>query len=1118
MQLAHGQLAVGSTGQAQYTYPIAVPPGVAGMSPQLAMEYSDGGSQGVSGVGWSLQGVSYITRCAPSRTTDRAIRAVTFGPDDKFCLNGLRLIRTDADGTSLLRTAQVNDALGPGAGAPLEFRTEIDSFSRIRAYGAAGSVASNGPAYFKVWTKAGQVLEFGTSPGPNTNAQVTAGTGPIVTVWALSRISDVAGNVIDFKYDQRMVSWGSALVAGSPIAGREWSLAEIYYAGNKVVFSYSDRPATAYGLDAFEAYHAGYKTVQLQRLDSIKVYVNSPNPDVRGRASTAVPVRNYQLAYDNGPTTKRSRLTSIKECSGEATTSCLPPTAFTYSQGRSDMRSPSGAFSNPDASGRNLASRKLFSFDGKYGTMAADFNGDGKADLLRWSETGSENELWISNGDGSFTFKTNGTTPGTFNIADQLFRSDGCYLSIAQDMNGDGIPDIVRIPATTSKTGAACNVPMTATIYQNDGTGYFTQRMISNSSGAAIAVDRKTSRKVFGKYCGSIAQVSTGTVTDAQPTTPELLLVCRTGKGYSAGATFYLTDVNGDGRTDLIVSSVPELLPEDPGSGTAPDPVWVSCASCTSVYIANENGTFDLQASNLSNYIVYSDPMQGLGATFLAKVRDADKDGLGDLVAVGTVYKTHSYRSLGTGNFEQIANPAECTTPIDFNGDGKADCLLATNSAPANKLHLWSGSGSYQTIANFNLVSAGQELDSSFANVVGSNYGVVVLDLNGDRREDILRWHDDPAQSKVYLSNGDGTYTESPAALSQTGGINLRHSNGLFDIIIGDFTGNGVQEILRVSDGAPSAPANGSAQNKLLVASSAFTGVDDPDQLRTVVSPSGLTTTVSRARLSNAGSRYVSDVATPAKAVFPKADFTPPIEVVVSTETQTGIGSGTVKTEYAYAGFKIDTTGRGVLGFREVQRQGVNANGLPSTSVTTYVQEFPYVGEVASAKTFNAGLGATGLAPLTDVYFSYCDKGTGATMFDVLTPDVSRICVSVPFSDRPFVYKPYLFKKVERGWDLGQSQGAVPLSTTVTRFDYDGLGNVLTMSVSVSGTDFGAPRSYTKNTTNQYFPAVTSGDSWIHGRLQSATVTSTAPGGAIPSTSAGSAPTASSRGGAGPVQ
>ena len=47
---------VSSTGEASYSIPIAVPPGTAGLTPQLALTYGHRSGTSLAGVGWAITG------------------------------------------------------------------------------------------------------------------------------------------------------------------------------------------------------------------------------------------------------------------------------------------------------------------------------------------------------------------------------------------------------------------------------------------------------------------------------------------------------------------------------------------------------------------------------------------------------------------------------------------------------------------------------------------------------------------------------------------------------------------------------------------------------------------------------------------------------------------------------------------------------------------------------------------------------------------------------------------------------------------------------------------------------------------------------------------------------
>src|SRR5262249_26906315 len=118
-----GSFRVNESGAGTYTIPIQVPPGIAGMQPQLALAYNSQAGNSLLGVGWSLSGLSSITRCPRTVAQDGVKGGVNYDWNDRYCLDGQRLM-----------------AIGPGNyGDPgMEYRTERETFTKVISYGVAG--------------------------------------------------------------------------------------------------------------------------------------------------------------------------------------------------------------------------------------------------------------------------------------------------------------------------------------------------------------------------------------------------------------------------------------------------------------------------------------------------------------------------------------------------------------------------------------------------------------------------------------------------------------------------------------------------------------------------------------------------------------------------------------------------------------------------------------------------------------------------------------------------------------------------------------------------------------------------------------------------------------------
>jgi len=276
-----GEFNVTPTGAATYRIPITVSPGTGGMEPQLSLAYSSQNGNGPVGMGWAMAGLSAIARCPATLAQDNFIDPVDFDDNDKFCLDGERLVAISGD---------------YGANGT-EYRTEHASFQKIISYRDSGP----DPQYFKVWTKAGLIMEYGNS----SDSRIEASGRSEAMFWALNKTSDTLGNFFTVTYQEET-------------GHTEYRPIQIDYTGNSagldpynsVVFSYDSRA------DYTPHFLAGVKFQTTKKL--VKV-------EARNFGNL---FREYRLSYGVDLLTYRSHLISITECGNDGT--CFAPTTFEW--------------------------------------------------------------------------------------------------------------------------------------------------------------------------------------------------------------------------------------------------------------------------------------------------------------------------------------------------------------------------------------------------------------------------------------------------------------------------------------------------------------------------------------------------------------------------------------------------------------------------------------------------------------------------------------------------------------------------------------------------------------------------------------------------------------------
>ena len=88
-----GAFDVSPTGAATYSIPIECPAGINGMQPNLSIVYNSQGGNGYMGWGWALAGLSSISRCGNTLHFDDNVAEIKLNASDNFMLDGQRLIR-----------------------------------------------------------------------------------------------------------------------------------------------------------------------------------------------------------------------------------------------------------------------------------------------------------------------------------------------------------------------------------------------------------------------------------------------------------------------------------------------------------------------------------------------------------------------------------------------------------------------------------------------------------------------------------------------------------------------------------------------------------------------------------------------------------------------------------------------------------------------------------------------------------------------------------------------------------------------------------------------------------------------------------------------------------------
>ncbi|MCF0075688.1 FG-GAP-like repeat-containing protein [Dyadobacter sp. CY261] len=688
---------VTSTGGAAYSIPIPVPPGTNGTVPSVALEYNTQSPSSIAGVGWSLSGLSAITRVPRNLYHDGAASPVELSLNDRFAIDGARLI---------LKT-------GTYGIANSTYGSENETFSTVTAYGAQG----NGPLYFKLIIKDGTILEFGNT----TDSRFTSEAGNTVMAWRLNKIQNPDGNYIELVYNN---------------TDRDPRISEIRYTGNtagsiipynKIEFAYKIRQEVAPGTfsDIRTVYEAGSSIVSKYLLDKITV------------KAEGVTIKTYQLGYGNDKV--NSYLKSIQEAGADG--SLLNSTLFKY--GNVPVEEQTSTSTIP--SGANIEA------------FSGDYDGDGVQDIFSGTFTVTDGIRYFSNfkiykrnqANGSYSLLSATTLDAGYTVSMGRYKYDIPNSSnlLQGDWNGDGLDDVIALNVAIVASGSNWSLN-NIKLYKNTSSGSaFTAQ--SRSIGGRINANGNyffpgdfngdgvsefitilgNSSNVYTPVMHSdfIANGTSTTITNPVPSSIALT--------DWVNAKIRVLDFNGDGKSDLMLvgATTCEIFTFNGGVATR-------------IY----SGNFPLKQDNL-----YLGDFNGDGkidvisaSTDFASVKKGSSNG----VTFNTV--TVSFFSPWPSNLDN--NPGFYGNEIlvgDYNGDGKSDFYysgLRQKTIPVtdgNEVHNYSSRELYYSTGDSfkqkqlsfdDLVHTEHNLVNNIVPEETTYIGLTPADLNGDGRTDLV--------------------------------------------------------------------------------------------------------------------------------------------------------------------------------------------------------------------------------------------------------------------------------------------------------------------------------------------------------------------------------------------
>lgn len=960
---------VDESGAATYSIPIYAVPGTTGVSPKIALSYSSQGGYGPIGKGWSISGLSSITRCRATREAGDFISGgnpvdgnsapINYSSTDRLCLDGQRLIRVSSPET--------NGWVCPSFSAMTKasYRTEIESFQRVCGYTPKDD-PSHGIAFFTVERKDGSISWYGDRDNNYTSNRPDAyfnSTRPdktaLALAWAQTRFQDSTGNYIDYVYIQNEdAAVGEQLIkeiryTGKTVLSGQSGAAHAPYA--KLLFNYTSISSGSRGI----GYSGGGKLTRAHRLNRITACTVAGD---NGGCYLAHQARDYRLAYVPGGAASGSgndMLASVTECrtSDADESACLSPTTFTWSAGKYEF-----------ASRVELDSLPTGNIEKFRGFKMGDIDGDGRQDIVFLKNESCANDAesiyvlyadMVSGDKPSYSMSsqacapteeafTDGPGDGGWQLID--YNGDGrddlfirgpnqwhVYLSQGRSgsknfvMNSDQIAGLS--PAIPSQTKNA-DQPQLADL---NGDGLID--ILYPRSGILRARIMQRSGSAFA-WGGEKTVTVPGGIPSDDPRCSQPQYACLTSIAGMVTKTGFtqLADFNGDAASDLLLETHLDI--EDLYQTGCNNMLRAGrpARNANRMRLVGNDDEVDAEGEgddatgesvvepDIGVVIPYELQSGGQGMNSL----------IGGCVPIQTLNDSYAFVVTAiTGSEVQLKQYAredgsfKAISLADANGDGLTDLFFQKGNGGDWAYRINTGTGMQAAVA----LPGDYESAARF------------VDVNGDGRADVLQLVDvGPKEYRVRYALPNGGFGGSTTLPGDASGTNTKLCDSCSTSeavpIFSDVDGDGNLDFMSIH-------LNSNADVYVSRAASRFVPRDVITQFANGL---GALTNVSYSPLTNAalyrrdsGSRNGTNWGRGA----PVLDLLAPmyaVSKVSSSAPRDGNANALSTLYYRYAGAKVQSGGRGMLGFREIVTYDPNEAGGYVSTQTQYAQNFPFVG------------------------------------------------------------------------------------------------------------------------------------------------------------------------------